>query len=198
MKNWDTKMSDKVTIRDYQTEDWPSVKLALLESDIYSVYGPTVLKSEKSRIDFYLQVPEKGRVFTAYITEKISVESESDSDDEPKEEVRETVVGYAVIDFFGRGIFILSLIVGKQYRGLGYGKRLMEHIKTFGKKNTQYTILRGSADEQLVSVHSFLLKQGFRACGFVEHDLSWDHSTIHYVFPLREEEEDEQELLISA
>jgi GNAT superfamily N-acetyltransferase len=179
-------------------EDWSSVKLVLLETDIYTAYGPTVLKSEKGRIDFYMQVPEKGKVYTACIPNPSSVESEDHVGDERQQESDEVIVGYAIIDFFSRGIFILSLNVGKQYRGQGFGKQLMEHIKKFAKKNTQYTILRGFADEQLVNVHTFLLKQGFRACGFVEHDLSWNHSTIHYVFPLRKEEEEEQELLISA
>jgi GNAT superfamily N-acetyltransferase len=191
-------MSRKITIRDYMEGDWSSVKLALLESDIYTAYGPTVLKSEKGRIDFYVQVPEKGKVFIACITEPISVEIKDQEENIELEETRETIVGYAVIDFFSRGIFILSLIIGKEYRGLGYGKQLMEHIKRFAKSNKQYTILRGFADEQLVNVHTFLLKQGFRACGFVEHDLSWNHSTIHYVFPLRDEENEEHDLLISA
>ena len=191
-------MSEKLTIRDYQMEDWPSVKLVLLESDIYTAHGPTVLKSEKGRLDFYTQVPEKGKVYTAYIPKSLSGETEEQGDDKELAEAGETIVGYAVIDFFSRSIFILSLIIGKEYRGQGYGKQLMEHIKKFAKKNPQYTILRGFADEQLVNVHTFLLKQGFRACGFVEHDLSWNHSTIHYVFPLRKEEEEEQELLISA
>ncbi len=189
-------MSEKITVRDYQAGDWPSVKLALLESDIYTAHGPTVLKSEKGRIDFYVQVPEKGKVFIACVAKPKSDEKEDQEDNSEQQESSESIVGYAVIDFFSRGIFILSLIIGKQYRGLGYGKQLMEHIKRFAKKNTQYTILRGFADEQLVNVHTFLLKQGFRACGFVEHDLSLNHSTIHYVFPLREEEE--PELLISA
>ena len=191
-------MSEKITIRDYLEGDWPSVKLVLLESDIYTAYGPTVLKSEKGRIDFYVQVPEKGKVFTASIVIPSSSEGNAKDGNTELKETRETIVGYAVIDFFSRGIFILSLIIGKEYRGQGYGKQLMEHIKRFAKKNKQYTILRGFADEQLVKVHTFLLKQGFRACGFVEHDLSWNHSTIHYVFPLRKEEDEEQDLLISA
>ncbi|MHA1995246.1 MAG: N-acetyltransferase family protein [Candidatus Hodarchaeales archaeon] len=191
-------MSKNITIRDYKEGDWPSVKLVLLESDIYTAYGSTVLKSEKGRIDFYVQVPEKGKVFTACITSPSSSEKDDQDENTELEETHESIVGYAVIDFFSRGIFILSLIIGKEYRGLGYGKQLMEHIKRFAKKNTQYTILRGFAGEQLVNVHTFLLKQGFRACGFVEHDLSWNHSTIHYVFPLREEKDEEQELLISA
>ncbi len=191
-------MSNTITIRNYQGEDWPSVKLVLLESDIYTAYGPTVLKSEKGRIDFFVQVPEKGRVFTVCITKNSSNEDDDGKEKTEQAESQELVVGFAVIDFFSRGIFILTLIIGKQYRGMGYGKQLMEHIKKFAKKNTQYTILRCFADEQLVNAHTFLLKQGFRVCGFVEHDLTLNHSSIHYFYPLREDDEDEQDLLISA
>ena len=117
------------------------------------------------------------------------------TDEKPTKEI---IVGYAVIDFFGHGVFILSLIIGKQFQDQGYGKQMMEYIKKFALEDPQYTILRGFADERLVNVHAFLLKQGFKACGFVEHDLEWNHSTIHYVFRLQKEKEEEIDSLISA
>ncbi len=192
-------MDDRLTIREFQGEDWPKIKLVLLESDIYSAYGPTILKSEKSRIEFYSQVPEKGRVFIAVIPDSDFTEQEDKSERVEEIPIKELIVGYAVIDFFGHGIFILSLIIGKQYQDKGYGKQLMEYIKKFASKNKQYTILRGFADERLVKVHVFLIKQGFKACGFVEHDLEWNHSTIHYVYRLYKEKEDESDTpLLSA
>ena len=192
-------MKDRLTIREFQGEDWPTIKLVLLESDIYSAYGPTILKSEKNRIEFYSQVPEKGRAFVAVIPDPDTTEQENKSEEDEEIPIQELIVGYAVIDFFGHGIFILSLIIGKQYRDKGHGKQLMEYIKKFALGDLQYTILRGFADEHLVNVHAFLLKQGFRACGFVEHDLEWNHSTIHYVYRLHEEKEDESDTpLLSA
>jgi ribosomal protein S18 acetylase RimI-like enzyme len=191
-------MNANLTIREYQTEDWPTIKLVLLESDIYSAYGPTILKSEKNRIEFYSQVPEKGRVFIAVVPDSKLAEQEEKNENGEEDSTKDLIAGYAVIDFFGHGIFILSLIIGKQYRDQGYGKQLMEYIKKFALKDVQYTILRGFADERLVNVHAFLLKQGFKACGFVEHDLEWNHSTIHYVYRLQKEKEEESDTLISA
>ena len=191
-------MDNRLTIRKYETEDWPTIKLVLLESDIYSVYGPTILKSEKSRIKFYSQIPEKGRVFIAVIPNPDLNEQEDELEDAEEKPSKELIVGYAVIDFFGHGIFILSLIIGKQFQDQGYGKQLMEYIKKFALEDFQFTILRGFADERLVNVHAFLIKQGFKACGFVEHDLEWNHSTIHYVYRLQKKEEEELDSLISA
>ena len=191
-------MNNRLIIREYQTEDWPTIKLAYLESDIYSAYGPTILKSEKSRIEFYSQVPEKGRVFIAVIPNPDLKELEDEVENREEKPSKELIVGYAIIDFFGHGVFILSLIIGKQFQDQGYGKQLMEYIKKFALEDLQYTILRGFADESLVNVHAFLLKQGFKACGFVEHDLEWNHSTIHYVYRLQKEKEEEIDSLISA
>jgi len=191
-------MDNRLTIRESLYEDWPTIKLVLLESDIYSAYGPTILKSEKSRIKFYSQVREKGRVFIAVIPNPDFTEQEDESENTEEKSSRELIVGYAVIDFFGHGVFILSLIIGKQFQDQGYGKQLMEYIKKFALENLQYTILRAFADERLVKVHAFLIKQGFKACGFVEHDLEWNHSTIHYVYRLQKEKEEEIESLISA
>ena len=191
-------MDNRLTIREYQTEDWPTIKLALLESDIYSAYGPTILKSEKNRVEFYSHVPEKGRVFIAVIPNPDFIEQEDMHENSEEKLSKELIVGYAVIDFFGHGVFILSLIIGKQYQGQGMGKQLMGYIKKFALEDLQYTILRGFADERLVNVHAFLLKQGFKACGFVEHDLEWNHSTIHYVYRLQKEKEEEIDSLISA
>ena len=191
-------MSKKLVVRDYTPEDWASVKLIFLESDVYSEYGPTVLKSEKNRINFYNQVPEKGRAFVAVLSTNLTNDEREKIDPELDTTEKESVVGYAILDFFGKGVFILSLIVGKKYRNQGYGKFLLEYIKEFAKKDPQYTILRGFADERFTNVHVFLIKQGFKACGFVEHDLFFNHSTIHYVLPLREEEISDQDILISA
>ncbi len=192
-------MDNRLSIREYKTGDWQDgVKLALLESDIYNIYGPTILKSEKSRIEFYSQVPEKGRVFIAVIPNPDFIEQEDMVENVEEKHSKELIIGYAVIDFFGHGIFILSLIIGKQFRDQGYGKQLMLIIKNFALDNPQYTQLRGFADENLVNVHAFLLKQGFKVCGFVEHDLDWNHSTIHYVYRLQKEKEEELDSLISA
>jgi ribosomal protein S18 acetylase RimI-like enzyme len=191
-------MSAKIIVRDYNPEDWASVKLIILESDVYSEYGPTVLKSEKNRINFYNQVSEKGRAFVAVLPTKSTNGGNEKNDSESDVADKDSVVGYAILDFFGRGIFILSLIIGKEFRNQGYGKFLLEYIKEFAKKDPQYTILRGFADERFTNVHVFLIKNGFKACGFVEHDLSLNHSTIHYVLPLRKDETSEQDILISA
>ena len=188
-------MKKDIVIRDYQVEDWPEIKLILLESDIFAEYGSTTVKSEKKRIEFYTEVPEKGKVFTAVLKNKQRVKEEIEEDES---QPRETVVGYTILDFFGRGIFILSLIIRKQYQNQGIGKHLLNYIKTYAKKNPQFEILRGFIDEHLIDVHAFLRKQGFKACGFVEHDLSWNHSTIHYVYQLRDKDENEKELFISA
>jgi GNAT superfamily N-acetyltransferase len=191
-------MSDELVIREYKKEDWPFVKIILLESDIYAEYGPSVLKSEKNRIIFYSQVPEKGKVFVAVLPIDSIQEGKEGTSDESDTANKECIVGYSVLDFFGRGVFILSLNIGKQFRNQGHGRYLLNFIKDFARKDPQYTILRGFADERLTDVHVFLIKQGFRACGFVEHDLSFNHSTIHYFLPLREEEEPDQDILISA
>ena len=178
-------MVKEVQIREYQERDWEEIKLFILESDYY---GPSVLKREKTRIEFYSQVPEKGRTFVATVS---TDDSENDSDKSDK------AVGYIVIDFFGRGIFILSLIIAREWQRQGIGTKLLSHVRKIGEDDPQYSILRGFADDRSYDVHSFMLKQGFITCGHIFHDLDWGHSTIHYVLPLNVEE-DGSEILISA
>ena len=190
-------MALDVTIREYISEDWPSVKLIILESDYYS---PKDVKGEKKRIQFYSAVPEKGRVFVATKKyEPIQKEKPEEIINFDEQQRKELVVGFVTVDFFGRGIFILSLAVSKDLRLKGVGKSLVDHVKKFGMNDPQFNILRGFADERFMNAHSFLLKQGFKTCGFIQHDLDWNHSAIHYVLPLRKPEEIESETpVISA
>ncbi|MFX0050314.1 MAG: GNAT family N-acetyltransferase [Candidatus Hodarchaeota archaeon] len=178
-------------IREYKDEDWDFIKLLILETHSY---GPSVLKSEKKRIEFYLEVPEKGRTFVVEVSPDI-IETDYQ---EKQGESKDKIIGYMVIDFFGRGIYILSLVISTEWQRKGIGTKLVNHIKKYGRDNTQYNILRGFAEDHLAGVHAFLLKQGFKTCGFVNHDFDLNRSTIHYVFPLREEDDNEPEMLISG
>ncbi|MFX0182716.1 MAG: GNAT family N-acetyltransferase [Candidatus Hodarchaeota archaeon] len=182
---------DDITIREYKDEDWEYVKILILETHSY---GPSVLKSEKKRIEFYLQVPEKGKTFVVEVTRDI-VEKDSQNENDKQ---RDNIIGYIVIDFFGRGIYILSLVVATEWQRKGIGTKLVNYAKKYGKDNPQYNMLRGYAEDHLTGVHTFLLQQGFKTCGFVNHDIDLNRSTIHYVFPLREEDDNEPEMLISA
>jgi ribosomal protein S18 acetylase RimI-like enzyme len=184
-------MDIDIEIREYTENDWESIKILILES---KYYGPSVLKSEKIRIEFYSQVPEKGRTFVAVIPEEIK-EKSSTEENEPHNQ--DQVIAYMVVDFFGRAIFILSLIVAKQHQLRGVGKKLVQFATKFGEADPQYNILRGFADDRNLGIHTFLLKQGFKTCGYINHDLNFNHSTIHYVLHLRKEKDD-SEILISA
>ncbi|NHJ02615.1 MAG: GNAT family N-acetyltransferase [Candidatus Heimdallarchaeota archaeon] len=191
-------MALDITIRNYIPEDWSSVKLIILESEYYS---PKDVKSEKKRVEFYSAVPEKGRVFVAVMKKDLGSEEKFPENLETKAELaaKEVVLGFVTVDFFGRGIFILSLAVAAEYRRRGIGKALVEYLKKFGVDDAQFNILRGFADERFMNAHAFLLKQGFKTCGFIQHDLDWNHSAIHYVLPLRKLDEiDSETPVISA
>jgi len=180
-----------VEIREYTDNDWESIKLLILES---KYYGPSVLKSEKKRIEFYEEVPENGRTYVALVP-KEPLENENIEEKESQDQKK--VVAYMVTNFFGRAIFLLSVVVAKEYQQRGIGKKFVQVAKDFGEADPQYNILRGFADDRNLGIHTFLLKQGFKTCGYINHDLNFNHSTIHYVFHLREGKE-ESDILISA
>ncbi len=184
-------MTIDVNIREYSENDWESIKILILESKFY---GPSVLKSEKIRIEFYSQVPEKGKTFVAVLPKE---PGEKSSTEENLSDNQDQVIAYMVVDFFGRAIFILSLVVAKEHQLQGVGKKLVQFAKKFGEADPQYNILRGFADDSNLGIHTFLLKQGFKTCGYINHDLNLNHSTIHYVLHLRKEKDD-SETLISA
>ncbi|WP_455139531.1 GNAT family N-acetyltransferase [Candidatus Hodarchaeum mangrovi] len=180
-----------ITIREYQSSDWEEVKLLIIEAENF---GPSMVKSEKQRIEFYLQVPVKGITFVVENKEKVS------GGEEGMEEVLQTsILGYSIVDYFGKSAFILSLVVKKEWRGKGIGRELINFIKNYVRDQQQFDILRGFADDRYFGVHSFLLKQGFKTCGYIIHDLELNQGTIHYVIHLRtEKDEKEKDTFISG
>jgi ribosomal protein S18 acetylase RimI-like enzyme len=201
MRHMGKNMELEVLIREFKEEDWESIKILILETQYY---GPSVLQSEKKRIEFYSQVPEKGRTFVAELQSELSTVNSSTNDFMNDETSSNTItesrpiIGYCVIEFFGRAIFILSLVTAKKWQRRGIGRKLVNYAKKFGKENPQFDILRGFAEDRLAGVHTFLIKQGFKTCGYINHDLELNQSTIHYVYHFRKENENGPETLITA
>ena len=161
----------EVDVRDYEGKDWPQVRDMILHAENF---GPKFLEHEKRTIDTCKRCPVHGKVFVA---ENVS---------------SRRVIGFATIEFRWRSLVILSIITHHDYLRQGVGRRIVERIKEEGEKHPKVNVIRVDTGDFMTYAQAFYISCGFRICGFVMHDMSWFNHQVHFAYPLKgvEKEDD--------
>ena len=154
----------KVTVREYEDDDWPEVERMILHAENF---GPPFPDREKRTIEAFRRIPALGKVLVA------------ESRDPPR------VVGYATIEFRWRSLVILSLITHHEHLRQGIGRQIVERVREEGEKHPGVNVVRVDSGDFMAYAHKFYIACGFQVCGFVAHDLSWFNHQVHFALPLK-------------
>lgn len=149
----------KVLIREYASSDFPQVKKLILDAENF---GEPFLEIEILNIKKNT-TPGLGKIFIATI--------------------RGQIIGYISL---GRRIFALmidSIIVDRNYRRKGVGRKLVEKAKEYARSEG-FHVLRTDTGTFMDYAIKFYLACGFEPCGYVEHDFSLGSKQLHFYIDL--------------
>ena len=84
-------------------------------------------------------------------------------------------IGFAFFELHHKELHIASLQIREKYQGEGYGKKLMNYIIDFGKRNNLERITLDAQENNKPAI-KFYEKLGFDQVGFREKDLIFEFS----------------------
>ncbi|OLS24915.1 MAG: hypothetical protein HeimC3_17910 [Candidatus Heimdallarchaeota archaeon LC_3] len=161
---------ENIVFRDYQISDVQDLKDIILQAENF---GPNFLDSELQKNDLFLNNPKFGRIILA-IDPLINI-----------------ILGIARIEFKWRSLVIDSLITHHKYMRKGIGSRLIEKIKEIGENHPKINVIRVNTGDFMIYAQKFYLSCGFRITGHISHDMSWFNNQVHFSYPLKGVEKEE-------